>query len=1497
MSRTATTSILDMGPPTALGTPSTSIMTPSVAPMQQQTAITPPVAAPNLRPIGDVKATRAAIYDRVFKAATTMAPVSNQRHTLRLTNVAWADSDTFTKKQRKEAILSGRTMGRRLKGTWELLDNATQNVLDSKAAVLATVPHLTEGGTFVDNGNEYALKNQQRLRAGAFARNKDNGEVETYTNVLKGGPSHRYFLDPEKGAFYLKVGTTNVPLLPLLQSLGAEEKEIRDAWGDELYASNYQKADGSSISKIVERVLKGKVGEGEKPQDAIRAAFEKMELDPVVTRKTLGQPYDRVNKDVVLGISKKLLAISRKEAEPDDRDHLAFAQFLGPEDLFGERLEKDRAGVRRQLLYKASYKGNLQRMPSSALQSQITSAILESGLGQALEEINPAEILDKNTQISRMGEGGIPSYDAIPDEARAVQPSHFGFMDPLRTPESFRAGVDVFLSGNIRKGDDGRLYAPFTDAKTGKEVYKNPQEVADNVVTFPGAMKLPGKRVPAMKDGRLTWVPKTDVNLVLPHMEYAFSPLGQMVPLKSMVKGQRVAMATRMTTQALPLVNAEAPLVQNAMPGTNGQKSFEEEYASHMGAVKADQPGRVVAVSDDAITVKYDDGRTDEVELYNNFPYNRKTGITQTAIVQPGQRFTPGQLLAKSNFTDGSGASALGINARVAYLPWAGKNFEDAIVVSDSMAKRLSSQHMYQHGLDVTDKHRTGRNAYVSLFPSRYDRKTLDKLDDKGVIKPGTEVHYGDPLILAAHERSTAQNKIHKKGSPAFQDASITWEHEDPGVVTDVVQGKNGPVVLVKSQHPMQVGDKMSGRYGDKGVVSAIIPDHQMPAGTDGKPYEVLLNPLGVISRTNPAQWAEAALGKIAAKLGKPVKIEDWDETVPDRTEWVMKQLAAHGLKDTEDLIDPENERKIPGVYTGNRFFMKLHHTSESKGQGRSGGSYAADETPAKGGPEGSKRISLLDTNALLSHGATEVLRDAGAIRGQRNEEYWLQFMQGHTPRAPKVPLVHKKFVDELKASGINVVRNGSQLNIMAMTDKDVDHLAGDREIGSGDTVDLGDDLKPAKGGLFDTALTGGHHGNRWSAIKLHEPMPNPVMEEPIRRVLGLTKDKFEDVLAGRERLPTGTGPSAIANALNKIDLNRELLLARHQVKEGTKGVRDAAIRRLGYLKSAERLGIHPGEWMMKRVPVLPPQFRPINVIEGSGTPLVADPNFLYKELIEANKNLGDMSKSVGDSEVGDERLAVYHAFKAVSGLGDPITEQSKEKQVKGILKTIFGSSPKLGTVQRKLISSTVDNVGRAVISPNPDLDMDTVGLPEDRAFDVYSRFVVRRLRRSGMPITRALEHVNDRTPLARKMLVQEMDERPVIINRAPVLHRFGIMAFRPTLTKGSTLQVSPLIVKGFNADFDGDAMQYHVPTDEAARLETLDRMLPSRQLLSPGDFKSPVHVPGQEYVGGLYHASTHRSERKHTFRSKSDAIKAWRSGRVGIGDDVTILEDDKESK
>jgi hypothetical protein len=921
----------------------------------------PKPVAPKLRSFDDAAATRASIYDHTLQAAQNMPPLEDDKHRLHLTDVSWADPERFTRKARKKAVLTGDTLARRLQGTWVLQDAKTGQELERRKQIVGRVPYLSSMGTFTHNGSEYTVNHQQRLLSGIFARVQDNGDLESHVNVLPGeGVSHRYFMDPAKSLFKIRLGQAEMPLMPLLHHLGATDQEIRDAWGDDIHAANYKHMDsGGTIKKLAARLLRKKDLEGEQVDihKKLTESIERMKLDPEVMQRNLGVPYDHLDKNVILAATKKLLAVNKGEAEPDDRDHLANQRIYGPEDLFSERISRDHGNLRKQLFRKISAAGTLAKMPSGALTPQIEQVLLGSGLAQALEEINPLEVLDKQSRITRLGEGGIPNTDSVPDEARAVQPSHMGYIDPLRTPEcydretevmtesgwkpwsdivetdrfaclidgvlewhaakklyakkyvgemigvrsatleylvtpnhrlwvrpkegngqyrvqtaeeafmlprvyatghlpfigndvtvyripavehisnnmtvmtsknivdwaellgwylgegltvwrehtptdyrvaisqsrsanpanclrierlldrlelrwsynvsmkcyvmcgkqitgyfrqfgysqdryipeewfsasvaarsallealllaegrrdrkgrryqfcstslllaegvqrlafslgqpttmtfepddrqpqylgcyvvhmqsriereaakymyyktdydgmvycatvpggllyvrrgrtsghwsgnSFRVGIDLQMANSSRKGDDGRVYTQFRDRR-GNLVYKSPQEITNAAIATPDVLRWNTARVPVMKGGKLTYVPKNEIDYVLPHFEKIFSPLGNMVPLKSMVKGQRVAMASRMLTQALPLVGAEAPWVQTAVPGTNGQRSYEEEYGKHAGAIHAEQAGRVehFDATEGVLHVRHDDGTRKAIELY-----------------------------------------------------------------------------------------------------------------------------------------------------------------------------------------------------------------------------------------------------------------------------------------------------------------------------------------------------------------------------------------------------------------------------------------------------------------------------------------------------------------------------------------------------------------------------------------------------------------------------------------------------------------------------------------------------------------------------------------------------------------------------------------------------------------------------------------------------------------------------------------------------------------
>jgi len=1187
--------------------------------------------------------------------------------------------------------------------------------------------------------------------------------------------------------------------------------------------------------------LEAMVKSAEQDYGLMREVIEKMELDEGTTEQTLGRRVRNVSPQLITDVTKKLVAINRKEQETDDRDSLAFQQLMGPEDLFAERVSRDSGDIARRALWKATFRGNLTGMQPGAMSPQLRSLITKSGLGQTLEEINPLEIHDQLLKVTRMGEGGMTNQDAVPDEARNVQPSHFGMIDPVRAPEGTKVGVDSRVAHGAVKGSDGNFYNKVIDARTGAERMVNASQLSKATVAFPGELAKKSQRVRAMINGkRVAYVDREKVDFQLPSANRMFTITSNLVPMISSIKGGRLLMGAKMQVQALPLQDAEAPLVQSAYDDDSG-RSFENVYGERLGAVRAKGRGVVQAVGKDHVTVRYADGNTQRHDLYNNFPYNQKTYLHNTAAVGVGDQVKPGMLLAKSNYTNNEGDVALGKNLRVGYMTYKGYNADDAIVISESAAKKLSSEHMYTTKFKQEDNHDIGRRAFLSIYPGRFDKKQMATVDERGLVKPGTVVNYGDPLVLAVSKRKPSGGGVLRGRKTLFSDSAETWQHETPGVVTDVDRMKGGWKVLTRAYSPMNVGDKMANRYGGKGVVSRIIPDDQMPHDKDGAPLELMLNPLGVVSRGNPAQLVETLLGKVAKKTGRPYKVKNF--TDDSYLDFAKKELQSNGLSDTEDIYDPTTNRKIPKVFTGSTFMMKLHHMSEKKAAGRDVGGYTAEGLPARGGPEGSKRIGGGELNALVSHGATSVIRDAKVVRGQRNDDYWRAIRLGYPPPSPKVPMVYSKFLSTLQASGINLKKDGDVMQLFALTDKDVGEMSAGPITAAKTTK--GDNLEPIKNGLFDVGRTGGHGGGRWSHIELATPMPNPVMEEPIRRMLGLTKKKFEEVISGQHKLNTGTGTKAILEALKRINVTSAIKQAQSMVSEGTGAKRDAAVKQLGYLQTLDKAGIKPEDLMVTKVPVIPPNFRPITARSGAAD-IVSDANYLYVDLMKANEDYVNLKKEMGDAHTGDERLQLYKGYKAISGLGDPIAAKTQEKSAAGLLKQIFGPKPKIGMYQRRVLGAAVDTVGRGVITPNPSLNMDQVGLPEKKAWVVYRPHVMRNLVRRGMGAMAAAKAINDHTDVARKALVEAMSTRPVIISRAPTLHRYGMMAAWPILTKGSTLQIPPIITPGFNADFDGDSCS--LDTRLTLRIHGFVVSITARDFV-----ESYCHMTPDEYTGHIW--------------------------------------------
>lgn len=1435
-----------------------------------------PKAAPakpvTFHSLEDVDYMRQSIFDKIKSSVEGRFPVENDRYRIELANVKYSGPDSYSKKEQKDALLKRKSITRPLQGTWRMIDKASGKVVDEQKHLIAHVPYLTERGTFIRSGNEYTVSNQQRQKPGVYSSWRLNGDLQSHFNVVDTGRSFKLNLDPRDGRFTMHVGGAKLNLFPVLREMGVNDDQIKSVFDKDEFNRNNVYDDSAKRAHEQFRT--------DKHNNSLVEALAQGALDPDVSEATLGSRYDKITPEVMLAASKKMLMIARREADEDHRDAVPFQRLYSPDDLFAERIQRDvNQLVRNKLLWNSTRKGKLAVKPGY-LTPQIDSVFLQSGLAQPLEETNPVETIDQMYRVLRTGEGGIDP-ERVTMDSRSVQPSYMGVIDPVRAPESGGVGTDSRLTINALRGSDGELYMNVRNREGGVTPI-NMKTASNAIIAFPGELQKEGRRVKAMVRGRMDHIDRRLVDYELAHPTHMSTVGINLIPMVSSVLGQRALMGGKFYNQALPVKDGEAPLVQAL--SDNEEDSFEKIYGVRAGAVRADEPGRVVKVTDDAVHIETASGKK-KIELYNNFPFNRKTFLHNTPVVKPGDHVKPGDMLASSNFTDKEGNLALGKNLRAAYIAWKGKNFEDAVVISESAAKKMQSEHMYSMKVDHDTSTQRGTKEFLSLYPGRFNKDQIKQLGDNGVAKPGTILKKGDPVVLAVRQKPITD--LHRGHKPGWMDASEVWEHDADGIVTDVEAAKNGLRVSIRSYEPMQIGDKLVGRHGDKGTIADIIPDGKMPHDKDGNPMEVLLNPLGVVTRSNTAQLIEAALGKVAQKTGKPIKMPAFSNK--SMIEHAIKELEKHGLSDTDELQDPDSARTYKGILTGPRFFLKLHHMAEHKLSQRDIGGYTSEGQPSRGGDEGAKRLGLADLNALASHGATEILKDAKTIRGQQNTEFWKAFQMGKTPPSPEVPMIYKKFLSHMVGAGINVQKNGEKLNIMALTDKDIDRLSRG-EVKEAKGVDLAT-MKEIPGGLFDKGITGGHHGNQWAHIKLPEPMPNPVMEEPIRRLLGLTEKKFYAVLAGEEQLNGHIGGKAIEDALKRINLKELKAQTENTIDSGAKSKRDNAIKLYRYINMFERTGLKPSDMMLTKAPVLPPVFRPISAT--SDFLIKSDANSLYVDLMKANDAYRDMKKSgFSDKDLGDERVNIYRSFKAVTGLGDPVNPKLKNQEVRGLLGQVFGTgtSPKYGMFQRRVLGGSLDTIGRAVITPDPSLDMDHVGLPEESAWKLYKPFMMREMTRRGMSAIDAVRNIKNRTDAAKRTLLDVMEERPVLISRAPVLHKYNIMAAKPRLVKGHTLQVNPLITKGFNADFDGDQMNFHVPVSDKAVREAKEKMLPSRNLFAIRDFD--VHyVPSEEFQHGLYLASKkYKTEGKAVaFKDKAEALAAFRRGDIDISTPITI--------
>lgn len=351
-------------------------------------------------------------------------------------------------------------------------------------------------------------------------------------------------------------------------------------------------------------------------------------------------------------------------------------------------------------------------------------------------------------------------------------------------------------------------------------------------------------------------------------------------------------------------------------------------------------------------------------------------------------------------------------------------------------------------------------------------------------------------------------------------------------------------------------------------------------------------------------------------------------------------------------------------------------------------------------------------------------------------------------------------------------------------------------------------------------------------------------------------------------------------------------------IASGSKTKRSRAVRLLNTIHGLRVNELHPKQLMLHSIPVIPPKFRPFSVTGNTFLP--GDSNEVYRDIFEYRRLYQDTEKALGRDGASEAYMDMFRAAKAAYGYGDSPNPKTKARQVKGFFDMVTGTNPKQSFYQQRMISKPVDSVGRGVIVPDADLGMDDVGIPEDMAWKLYGNYVQRRLVRSGMPPASALKHLNERTPMARKALDDEMStevdkdghhvpRRPVVITRSPAWHRTNTIGQRARIVPGDAIRVNTFITEGANADFDGDTMSIHVPTTDEAVRDVREKMMASKMLWSIKDRSKTMANPKHEQILGLNMTST--SPRRHKFNTTEEAMAAIESGEVNLQDDIEFPE------
>ena len=1002
----------------------------------------------------------------------------------------------------EEAKRRDATFASQMYVTCRLINKETGEIKEQEVFI-GELPLMTERGTFIINGAERVIVNQIVRSPGVYFKDEmdKNGRRTYNASVIPNRGAWLKFETDKNNLLYVRVDKTRkINAHVLMRAMGLSDNDVVDKLRHpEFYKQSIDSANDEGINSEDQALLElyKKLRPGEPPsvsggQQLLHSRF----FDP--KRYDLGRVGRyKINKKLRLTVPNDVRTLTHEDvlstidylinleldiggASLDDIDHLGNRRVRSVGELLQNQV---RVGLNRleRIIKERMTVGETDSLTPAQLVNPkpLVAAIKEffgsSQLSQFMDQTNPLAELTHKRRISALGPGGL-TRERAGFAVRDIHPSHYGRLCPIETPEGPNAGLINSLATHARVNEFGFIETPFWEVEKGRVMKEgNPvylsADLEDECRVAPGDVatdksgNILADLIPVRYRQDFEKVPPHQVDYVQLSPVQVISVATSLIPFLEHDDANRALMGSNMQRQAVPLLRPERPLV-----GTG----LESQVARDSGMVPITKVNGIVSYVDaNEIVVKDADGNEHVHYLQKYQRSNQDTCLNQRPIVKNGDQVISGQVLADGSACEG-GEIALGQNVLIAYMPWEGYNYEDAILVSERMVTDdlYTSVHIEKYEIEARQT-KLGPEEITREIPN-ISEESLNNLDEMGIIRTGAFVESGDILVGKVTPKGESDQPPEEKllraifGEKArdVRDNSLRVPKTEKGRVLDVriytrEQGDELPPganmvvrVYVAQRRKIQVGDKMAGRHGNKGIISRILPREDMPYLPDGTPVDIVLNPLGVPSRMNVGQVFELLMGWAASNLNCRVKVVPFDEmygaekshqTVQAFLEEASKQDGkdwVYNPKDPGKLLLKDGRTGEPfdqPVAVGYSHFLKLVHLVDDKIHARSTGPYSLVTQQPLGGKaqQGGQRLGEMEVWALEAYGAAYTLQELLTVKSddmQGRNEALNAIVKGKPIPRPGTPESFKVLMRELQSLGLDIgvyTDEGKEVDLM----------------------------------------------------------------------------------------------------------------------------------------------------------------------------------------------------------------------------------------------------------------------------------------------------------------------------------------------------------------------------------------------------------------------------------------------------------------------------------